>query len=194
MSANNKYAPGCSEPVATGLLDLRIAAPAYAFDSEGNATATVLIPLGTATDTISVSQRPYLKDIHSDRNGGQEGPPSEIQYLGEIINISLALQSWNTAAIAILRRYAVNATRGTILQAEVGAMMLKSRSIRLLINTADTVDIRNFWCCLVRDPQELGIGTKWSEMRLNFTAYRPPCYHPKANIIEDQDITTGWPS
>lgn len=183
----------CAEPVSAGLLDLRIGAPAYTWSGDTPTIANV-IPLGIATDTIDISPQPYFFDIHTDRNGGQAGPPTEVQYLGEIVNINMVLATWNPLAYTALRRNLVNATRGVILQSEVGSMMLRTRSIRLLINTADTDNVRNFWCCLVRQAHRVGMGTKWAELHVSLTAYRPPCYHPKANILEDADATTGVPT
>ncbi len=174
------YSPTCQEPIAYGLLDLKIAVPAF----EGTEMQD-LIDLGSTVDSTDVQNRPFFHDIHTDRNGGHQGPPNEVQYLGHIVNINLELATWNPVAIEHLRKRAVNATQGKVLQSEIGEMMLKEKSIRLLMDTPDPADTRNFWCCLVREPMNIGMGTKWSSYRLSFTAYRPPCYHQKADIIED---------
>jgi hypothetical protein len=180
------YSPICAEPKAYGLLDIKMSAPPYVGDS-----LQPLIDLGSAVDSTGISERTFWNDIHGDRNGGRAGQPVEVQYIGHMVMIRLELLAWNDAAIEILRERAVNANLGTIDQSEMGQMMLKENSIRLLIDTLDPLDRRNFWCCLARDPIENAMGTKWASYQITMAAYRPPCYHEKADILEDKDNVGG---
>jgi len=184
MPINETWNPACQSPKAYGLLDLRIAAPAYNQSGQLNN----LIPLGVATDTLEITPRPFYNDIYSDQYGGQQGPPVDVQYLGETIDINFSLTTWNETAINLLKQRAINQVRGVVSQNEIGSFTLKSHSIRFLINTQDTDDIRNFWCCLARQPVPIGMGTKWAEYRISLTAYRPPCYHPNSGVIEDKTL------
>lgn len=202
MPVNNNYNPACLAPKAYGLLDLWIASPAFFTASGGTLTPgtggsagnpATLIRLGIATDTLEITPRPFYNDIYSDQYGGQQGPPVDVQYLGETIDINFSLTTWNEVAINLLKRRAINAVRGQVNQNEIGNFVLRSHSLRFLINTADTDDIRNFWCCLARQPVPIGMGTKWAEYRISLTAYRPPCYHPMSGVIEDRSLV-GLPS
>lgn len=173
------YSPGCFDPIIVGEVDIKIATP-----SDGG----TLTQLGTAYDMIQVQKQAFWHDVHSDRNGGPQGPPVEVQFLGEIAMVRFQLSNVNPTGYALLKKWgSATATAGTVLQSEVGALQLKTKGVRLLLETAAAGDIRNFVCCLPRQPIELGIGTKYSQVSFGFTAYRAPCGHSKANIIYDQD-------
>lgn len=180
------YNPGCFEHRNFGLIDIKVAMPYWSETFES---------IGVATDYTEISNRPFYHDIYSDRNGGREGQPSDMQYLGHNITISLELSAWDYDQIQLLKRRSVNATAGTILDSEVGTFMLAERSIRVCLDGAPTTDssgaaairTRNFWCCMVREPIAVGLGTKHMAYRIQFTAYRPPCNHAFPGVLEDQN-------
>lgn len=178
------YSPPCLAPSATGLLDIKMAAPGYT-----GATKNPLVDLGVAEDSLDLQDRPFYHAVHTDRNGGQQGPAEEFQYLGHIVTGTLVLNTFNQAAIDTLRQRSVNAVLGTIAQDEVGSFMLLERGVRILLGAQDPTKTRNFWTCLVQEPIGVSLGTKYSQYRIPFTAYRPPCGHQKANILEDKDDT-----
>lgn len=171
------YSPTCHPQHFYGLCDIKVAVP---FNGS-------LVALGTATDQINISRRLFYADIQGDRNGGHQGPPIETQDLGEIWTVNMSLSSFNKTAIALLQTRAVRATNGVVLQSEVGLMILKEKSIRLLLDFPSASDTQNFWCAIVREPIQVGVGTKHSEWMLGFECHRPPCGHAKANIIWDRN-------
>ena len=180
------YSLTCHPTYKTGAHEILIASP---WNASLNA-------LGVATDGIRYQNHPYYTEVHGDRNGGHQGPPIEKQYLGEIVIISFNLSSWNASTFGTLRKRGVLSTAGNIPQASIGDFMLGAASMRLLLKTENSADVRNFWCAIPIQAMEVTEGSKFSEWSLSFECHRAPCgyvsglnwvAHPKAGILEDQD-------
>lgn len=171
------YSSPCHAFQKTGLIHVKIA---YPFNG-------TLVSLGTAHDQIQVTERKFWHEAKSDAGGGQNGPPQELQYLGEIHVVRMRLAGWTGSSVALLRKL-TNTTLGTIDQAQVGAFMLTSSSVRLLLDTPSAGDAMNYWCAMPEQPMEIGVGTKYSEWDIQFTCHRPPCGHAKAGILVDTNV------
>ena len=145
-----------------------------------------LVVLGEATDMITPQQRVFFHNVPGDAHGGPQGPPIEVQYLGQMIVAQIQMSQWDsTEANKLTKRHL--ATEGTILDAEIGVLMLLTRSHRFtFVNTSHTLNVP---CCIIREPQEHGRGTKWSEMNITFEGHRAPPTHPKAGILYNNDGT-----
>lgn len=176
----------CHPTHKTGAHDIWFASPWYG----------ALLPLGVSTDGIRYQSHPYYIDVHGDRNGGHQGPPIEKQYLGEIVIISFSLTTYHRANLETVRKRGVLATNGVVPQAAVGDFLLGAAAMRLLLRTEVEADIRNFWCAIPVQAQEVTEGSKFSEWSLSFECHRAPCgavisgasvAHPKAGILEDKN-------
>lgn len=168
----------------TGVITPKISAPPVAASS-------ALTILGEATDMYDVQERAFYHNVPGDRNGGPQGPPIEVQDLGSIFVISFALSSFDPVEVDKIRQRA-RTTLGAIDQADIGNFLLLTGSFRICLDpTPDdataTADVRNFWCCLARDPIGYNLGTKFQEMRFQFEAHKAPPTHVKAGIIQDTD-------
>jgi len=198
MTTNDDYSPGCFTPRAYGLIDWVIWVPSWTFDGTNyqiNTPANAL-RLGTSTDTTEFQNQPFMNDIHSDRHGGEQGPPVETQYLGHTVKFVIELTTWNDSVLDLLRGRALDPRTGTALTAptygidsqyKIGQNMFQNNPIRVCANTERAEDVRNFWCCINTEPIACGIGTKWAAWRIPFTAYRVPCNIPNiGERIEDR--------
>ena len=200
MTANATYTPGCFVPKAYGLIDWVVYTPSYVPSSGGGyELSTVYRRLGTSTDTTEFQNQPFMNEIHSDRHGGESGPPVEIQYLGHTVKFVIELTTWDDAVLDLLRDRAfgpydvdglVNPTYGIDTQWKIGQNMLINNPIRVTANTEKAEDVRNFWCCVNSEPIACGMGTKWAAWRIPFTAYRVPCNAPAAIAGRIEDRTT----
>lgn len=170
------YDPACHSPHATGLVDIKIASP---FDG-------VLQQLGHATDIIDIANRPFYLDVPGDRNGGPQGPPINIQFLGRIVVVSFALSSYDVDVCDVVEKLAVENTSGLIEQSMIGQFVMESRAMRLLLHTLDPDDTRNFWCAIPREPIRMGFGTKYNEKMFVFECHRPPCSSVADGILWDR--------
>ncbi len=158
-----------------------------------NYSSAAMVKLGESLDMLDTEQNEYNKEVPGDANGGPDGPPIEIQFLGLTYTIRLNLSKYDPTFAAAMEGRGVNATTGTILDAEIGALKLLSKSSRLCIVSAVTGTAINFPCCLIRDAISYGQGTKFSTFSATITAYRAPVGHASAGIIKN-NTSTGLPS
>lgn len=171
------YSQQCHPVVATGLVNIQVA-----FPSE----AATLYHLGHATDQIDIQSRPYLIDVPGDRNGGPQGPPIEIQQIGQVYIISFVCSTVVLTTVNKLQSWWF-ATPGRVSQGEVGQFVMSTKYVRLLLQAPSSST--NFVCCVPREPIRFGIGTKYSEYAFQFEAHRAPCGHPNADVIWNTDTT-----
>lgn len=163
--------------------------------------------LGEQMDDTQISVAPIFHDVPGDSQGGPQGQPIEKQHLGFRVTGQFALSKWDPAVVRKIRQYAM-AKEGAISDAEMGALMLRDRSLRIAIYPAKSNPIPvgaqdagedyffwNFPCCLVTTPIETGQGTKFSVCRFSFEAFRVPAGHelaptdPSEGIIWNKDDT-----
>jgi len=163
---------------------------AQAVQVSGLVTVKITVPggsiqtLGEQSDMTEIREQAFFHNVPGDRNGGPQGPPIEVQWLGSIAIIRCDLSSWDATVVDSLRKRAVNATLGTTIQTEVGKLMLDSNGIRLTLDCATRP--LNFPCCIVREPIQYGKGTKFSTMAVEFEAHKKPS-GAKAGVLFDTD-------
>ena len=150
-AVNADYTYPCHNVHVSGVVNVQIAIP-FSGMTGGHAQANGMIPLGIATDSIQITERGYYHDIPGDLNGGQQGPPIDIQKLGEVHTINLRMSSWDKESLHMLEQW-FHTTRGTVQQDEVGQLMFGSNVFcRLLLETQNLHDTRNYWNCIMREP------------------------------------------
>ena len=177
MTVNANYNPACYPTYTTKFVDIKVAVP---FNG-------ALLNLGVNEDLIRPREELLTNPVFGDVNGGQGGAPIEMQDLGEIHYVQLNLTSFTKATHEILLSRGLRATPGTITSDEIGQFMMTANAVRLLLNTAEVEDTRNYWCALPIQPIEYGMGTKSQVVSYGFVCHRPPCGHPKAGILYDTD-------
>lgn len=143
--------------------------------------------LGEQADATQITAQHAMHDVPGDSQGGPQGRPIERQMLALFYRAQFNLTKWDPIVREKLARHNLMAKDGHFAQSEVGALMLRERSFRIVIsptrsNPIPTNDpllgsahpdatkdyfFYNFCCCLVSSPIETGQGTKYSA--LNFT-------------------------
>lgn len=143
--------------------------------------------LGQAVDMPEVRDQTYWHDVPGDAHGGPQGPPIDIQFLGRTIGVRCELSKYDaTIAEKIRARLAQITTHypGTVRTADIGALMIQnSNYFRVLLSNAN--DPRNFPICILREPEEIAVGTKFSTLILEFEAHR----NQSTGIIYDTTIS-----
>lgn len=125
--------------------------------------------LGYTRNGAECTFQVFMHDVHTDLDGGDDGPPTDSQELGQIATIRLELTKWDTAVSAKIECRQYGATAGTVLSP--GVLMVGGlKTYRLLIHSA--TNPLNFPVVMFREPIELNKGTKYSTMILIGTAYR----------------------
>lgn len=125
--------------------------------------------LGYTANGVDIATSGYFLDVPGDQNGGDNGPPIEIQYFGETAEIRLDLTKYDPAiAEAIEARLA----RGTPGQpAPAGSIIFGSgSSMRLAIACASRP--RNFPRAVPRGACQVNKGTRYSRFIVDFVAYK----------------------
>lgn len=135
----------------------------------GSAHALDTLSTGGLRNGSEVTLNGYYLDVPTDANGGDNGPPTDIQFFGESADIRLELTKWDTVIEDKIQCLLWGGTAGT--PGAVGSLMFQGTlSFRLLLQT--TSRPFNFPRVVWRQPRTIGKGTKYSTLVLTGTAYK----------------------
>lgn len=126
--------------------------------------------LGYARNESEIIFTPYYHNIHSDENGGDEGPEVEKQFLGVTAQIRMRLSKIDWAVMDIVEKFMSGAS--TVGEpGDPGSLLFAGDNyLRVLIDTATRP--MNFLQCVPTSPIEFNHGTKATEKYTEFTAYK----------------------
>jgi len=120
-------------------------------------------------------------NVPGDENGGDEGPPVEIQMLGETARVRLEMTKWDgTVANTIASRApggtpGAAKTPGRLIFANADYMRLTIKPVDPITGVVNTADVKNFPCAVVaRTPIEMNAGTKYSRFICEFECFKAP--------------------
>jgi hypothetical protein len=127
--------------------------------------------LGYSEDMVEVQEQGFHYDVPGDRHGGQQGPPIDVQYLGQILTVRLRLSSYDGEIANKVQARVLGGVAGKVQDAEIGALMLQdSKYFRLTLQgTNATV---NMPIAFPREAVEINRGTKFSSFVATFQAHR----------------------
>ncbi len=132
-------------------------------------TGTGLDLLGYTRQGADVRDQAFFVDVPGDQNGGDQGPPIDIQYMGEIAKVRLELTKWDAAIGKEIRSRLAGGTEGT--PGGSGTLMFDgSKTARVLLYSPNGP--MNFPRAFLRDPWEVNLGTKYSTLVLEFEAHK----------------------
>jgi hypothetical protein len=121
-----------------------------------------------------VRDQAFHHDVPGDEHGGPQGPPIDIQILGRIYHVRTELSKYDrTVANKVRARLKSNgaALAGTMQTADIGTLMIQDvKYMRVLLDNAN--DPMNFAVAFLREPIEVGLGTKFSSLIVEFEAHR----------------------
>jgi hypothetical protein len=123
-------------------------------------SAHSLETLGYTENGVEIQENMFTYDVHGDENGGDQGPPIDVQNMGQVDIIRMTFTKWDDAVMAKIRPTAYGGTAGT--SPTAGALAIQgSGTFRLLI---DGVNFdRNYTTVIFREAKELNVGTKHSK-------------------------------
>jgi len=125
--------------------------------------------LGYTRNGADVTKEGYWLDVPGDQNGGDDGPPVDIQYLGEVARVRLEMTKWEeTVADKIRARVKAQAVGQP---ADAGTLMFRdAKYLRLTIDAPNLP--RNFPVAIPRMPIEMNRGTKFSTLVCEFECHK----------------------
>lgn len=142
----------------------------------GKTLVKVALPSGGSLSDVGytrngpdVSEQPFFLPIPGDENGGDSGPPIDIQYLGEIAQISLEFTTFDADVVESIRAFVAGATSGT--PATSGTLMFQDdKAARLVLS--NTGAPQNFPRVVFQEPVVRNVGTRFTICRITATAYK----------------------
>jgi hypothetical protein len=139
-----------------------------------------LSTLGYTVGGVNIIENVYHSDIQNDEDGGPEGPPADVQIMGQIDYVQLVLNKYDAAVWTVLCASTPGGTQG--LAPTPGTLMLQSGNYwrLLLVGTNFT---RNYTRVIIREPRQLSVGSKHSVAILTAQCFRDPNSSPTANRL-----------
>lgn len=156
--------------VVAGLSTIKIAAPA----------SGSLETLGYSENGVEFVENVMTLPVHGDENGGDAGPPIDVQYMGEWHQVRILLTKYDEAVIDKVRAGLAGGTAGT--PGTAGTLYLAGTSAwRLLIHSV--TDPRNYLHAIFDMPKELNKGTKHSKALIVAR-----CFKNAAGVIYNETV------
>lgn len=93
-------------------------------------TSNALEVLGYSEDQVQIEERVFRHDVHSDELGGPEGPPINVQKLGEIHSVSFSLINFD---LAVYKKVAAKVHGGTYGEEVQSGTLMAANAFRLLL-------------------------------------------------------------
>lgn len=136
---------------------------------------------GYTRNGADISEDVNMTDVPGDENGGDEGPPIEIQIMGETARVRLEMTKWDATVIAAIKARIRGGTAGT--PPTAGTMIFSgSKDFRLLVHSVNLPF--NFPRAVPRSAIEMNNGTKYATMVIEFT-----CYKDANGVLYNQTTT-----
>src|SRR5947208_189925 len=115
-------------------------------------TGGTLAEMGRTNNGVRITEHLFTGDVHGDDNGGEEGPPIDVQYFGEIHVVRMELTKYDEAEVNKVRAGLAGGTAGTI--GTSGSLYVQGSTYwRLLINSTNRP--RNYLGALFKEPKEV---------------------------------------
>ncbi len=141
------------------------------------ATQDTLEDLGYTRNGVEISFTGFFLDVPGDENGGDDGPPVDVQYMGETATIRMELTKYNATVAGKVSARVNGGVEGVPVAA--GTLMFGDRNDlannvawRLLIQVSGGVGNMNFLRAFPRNVIELNKGTRFSTLVVEFEAHK----------------------
>ena len=134
----------------------------------GNSAA--IQKLGYSINGVTIIEDVFLLDVPGDQNGGDSGPPIDIQYLGQVDRVRLELSKWDPAVVDKIQPRLNGAVATPGLISTPGTLIAAGGfGYRLILNPPNRP--RNYYFAVPRSPIDLNKGTRWSRKTIEFDCY-----------------------
>jgi hypothetical protein len=130
---------------------------------------SVLLDLGYSRNGVDVDEEGFFGDVPGDENGGDSGPPIDIQYFGNTARVRLELTKFDRTVFDHLRKRVQGSTIGT--PATSGTLMIAEGKYCRLCLVA-TNDNRNFPIAIPRNVISMNIGTRFQTAVCEFECHK----------------------
>jgi hypothetical protein len=140
--------------------------------SVGTGSADALESLGYSMNGVTYIEEAFYDNVMGDQNGGDAGPPIEIQVFGQIHRVRMELTKWDEAVADKIRARANDngsTTAGSFGLTPGSLLFAGGYGYRLVCNSAN--DPRNYLFAIPRQPIEMNAGSKHSRLILEWECH-----------------------
>jgi len=132
-------------------------------------SANALEGLGYSVNGVEVELRGYFGDVPGDEHGGDQGPPIDVQYFGEIAIVRFEMSKYDSAIAAKCEPRLLGGTAGQ--PGASGTLMFGDEKVYrlLLYNTGGPL---NFPRAFPRGSIEVNKGTVFSRYRMEWECHK----------------------
>jgi hypothetical protein len=131
--------------------------------------ASSLQDLGFSLSGVEITEKIHFHEVHGDENGGDHGPPIDVQYMGEVHTIRMTLTKWDEDSMAQIRAGMAGGTQGV--PGAAGSLYFAgNKAWRLVLNCPNGP--RNYPRVIFQEPKHLNKGTKHSQALIVATAHK----------------------
>lgn len=126
--------------------------------------------LGYSVNGVTISWDWYTMNVPGDQNGGDDGPPIDIQQFGEIARVRCEMSKFD---LSVWNKVLARVPTKTVgLAGTVGQLLLgtASSTFRLLINPTLS-QVHNFPVAIPRIPIDNNVGSKYSRPVVEFECH-----------------------
>lgn len=129
--------------------------------------------LGYSVNGVDITEEPFWLDIPGDEKGGDQGPPIDIQYLGEVHRIRCEMSKYDISVANKLRGRLMTNSASPGVPDTSGSLFLgtANNSVRVILDAATASFDRNYLTALPRQPFEVNRGTRYSTLIVEFEAH-----------------------
>ena len=151
---------------------LGVQVPGAALVRVANTSGGTIFDLGYSINGVEITEEMLSEDVPGDQNGGEGGPPIDIQDFGHIARIRMEMSVWDFTVASSIRAKLNGVTQGV--SPTPGSLIFANLyAFRLLILPAIAGDAMNFLKAVPRDPHVINIGTKFARLVFDWIAYPP---------------------
>ena len=137
----------------------------------GTGSEGALETLGYSEESTEPEFQPYYQNVPGDQNGGSEGPPIDIVWMGATARIRVTLSSWDEAISDKVEAFTLGGTRGQPVTTDAtGTLMFGgSKTVRVCLNSP--ANPLNFPRCVLRGFNRTK-GTKYNRLIVDWEAHK----------------------
>lgn len=133
------------------------------------ASAGVLADLGYTINGVEITENIYKGEVPGDENGGEEGPPIDIQYFGEVHTLRMQFSKFDASVLTTIKAGIAGATEGTPgLSGTLYFQGVKDWKLKIV----STNFTRTYGRVIFSEPKEFNTGTKFTRMMIVATCYK----------------------
>jgi hypothetical protein len=139
------------------------------------------VHLGLTRNGVEFTDEGFFLDVPGDENGGDEGPPIDVQYLGIIARLRMEFTKWNGTVGDTVAARVKGATVGTVDSQNnpSGTLMFTDGNyfvVKLIPTNTSATTPQNasiqYNVCFPRQAIEINKGTKYSTFVIEFECHK----------------------